>query len=198
MRVFDFDNTVYNGESALDFFIYYLKKFPLQVAKYIPEFARGVIKYKRGSLSIDEALQSYSSIFKDCCRRFDDIPAEIERFWDKNAHNVKQFYLDMKQPDDVILSASPEVVLKVICSRIGVKNVIGSQLDIEKGEIHSICYRENKIGRFKEHYPDTVIDEFYTDSFNDKPFMDISNDVYLVKKNKIKKIKENGKYLINI
>ena len=66
MRVFDFDNTVYNGESALDFFIYYLKKFPLQVAKYIPEFARGVIKYKRGSLSIDEALQSYSSIFKDC------------------------------------------------------------------------------------------------------------------------------------
>ena len=198
MRVFDFDNTVYNGESALDFFIYYLKKFPLQVAKYIPEFASGVIKYKRGSLSIDEALQSYSSIFKDCCRRFDDIPAEIERFWDKNAHNVKQFYLDMKQPDDVILSASPEVVLKVICSRIGVKNVIGSQLDIEKGEIHSICYRENKIGRFKEHYPDTVIDEFYTDSFNDKPFMDISNDVYLVKKNKIKKIKENGKYLINI
>ena len=198
MRVFDFDNTVYNGESALDFFIYYLKKFPLQVAKYIPEFARGVIKYKRGSLSIDEALQSYSSIFKDCCRRFDDIPAEIERFWDKNAHNVKQFYLDMKQPDDVILSASPEVVLKVICSRIGVKNVIGSQLDIEKGEIHSICYRENKIGRFKEHYPDTVIDEFYTDSFNDKPFMDISNDVYLVKKNKIKKIKENGEYLINI
>lgn len=198
MRVFDFDNTIYNGESALDFFIYYLKKFPFQVAKYIPEFARGVIKYKRGSLSIDEALQSYSSIFKDCCRRFDDIPAEIERFWDKNAHNVKQFYLDMKQPDDVILSASPEVVLKVICSRIGVKNVIGSQLDIEKGEIHSICYRENKIGRFKEHYPDTVIDEFYTDSFNDKPFMDISNDVYLVKKNKIKKIKENGKYLINI
>lgn len=198
MRVFDFDNTIYNGESALDFFIYYLKKFPFQVAKYIPEFTKGVIKYKRGKLSIDEALKSYSSIFKDCCARFDNIPKEIDIFWNKNEHKIKNFYLEMRQPDDVILSASPEVVLNVICKRIGVKNVIGSQLDIERGEIYSICYRENKIGRFREIYPDAVIDEFYTDSFNDRPFMDISENVYFVKKNKIKKIKENGKYLIEI
>lgn len=198
MRVFDFDNTIYDGESALDFFIYYLKKFPFQVAKYIPEFTKGVIKYKRGKLSIDEALKSYSSIFKDCCARFDNIPKEIDIFWNKNEHKIKNFYLEMRQPDDVILSASPEVVLNVICKRIGVKNVIGSQLDIERGEIYSICYRENKIGRFREIYPDAVIDEFYTDSFNDRPFMDISENVYFVKKNKIKKIKENGKYLIEI
>lgn len=198
MRVFDFDNTIYDGESALDFFIYYLKKFPFQVAKYIPEFTKGVIKYKRGKLSIDEALKSYSSIFKDCCARFDNIPEEIDIFWNKNEHKIKNFYLEMRQSDDVILSASPEVVLNVICKRIGVKNVIGSQLDIERGEIYSICYRENKIGRFREIYPDAVIDEFYTDSFNDRPFMDISENVYFVKKNKVKKIKENGKYLIEI
>ena len=198
MRVFDFDNTIYKGESALDFFLYYLKKYPFQVVKYVPEFTKGVIKYKRGKLSIDEALASYSSIFKECCASFENIPEEIERFCKKNEHKIKPFYLEMRRPDDVILSASPEIVLNVFLNKIGVKNVIGSKLDIETGEVHSICYRDNKIGRFKEQYPDTVIDEFYTDSFNDKPFMDISENVYFVKGSKIKKIKENGKYLIDI
>ncbi|MBE6827806.1 MAG: HAD family hydrolase [Ruminococcaceae bacterium] len=196
MRVFDFDNTIYRGESSVDFFLYYLKKFPFQVAKYIPVFVSGIIRYKTGRLTVDEVLKSYSSIFRECCAKFENIPEEIKTFCDKNEKNIKPFYLEIKDADDVILSASPEVVLREMCARIGVYNIIGSELDIESGEVKSVCFRGNKIGRFREVYADARIDEFYTDSYVDKPFMDISDNVYLVRGNKIKKIKENGIYLI--
>ena len=35
MNVFDFDNTIYDGESAIDFFLYYLKKDP-KLIRYLP------------------------------------------------------------------------------------------------------------------------------------------------------------------
>ncbi len=197
MRVFDFDNTVYNGESSVDFFKYYFFRYPGKVIRYVPAFAKGVIRYKLGKLSIDEVFAEYSVIFKECCELFDNIPAEIEKFWDKNEKNVKQVFRDMLLPDDLILSASPEVVLKVICRRIGVKNLIGSDLDIETGEVRSVCYRDNKIKCFKAVYGDVRIDEFYTDSVMDMPFMEISENVFFVKGDKITKIKENGIWLEN-
>lgn len=195
MRVFDFDNTVYNGESAIDFFKYYFVHYPGKVIRYVPAFSKGVIRYKLGKLSIDEVFEQYSAIFKECCKTFDNIPEEIERFWDKHEKNVKPYFRDLLRPDDVILSASPEVVLRVICNRMGVKNVIGSDLDIESGEVRSVCFRDNKIKCFKAVYPDTVIDEFYTDSMVDRPFMEISDRVFFVKGDKITKIKENGSWL---
>ena len=48
---------------------------------------------------------------------------------------------------------------------------------------------------FKDIYGDVEIDEFYTDSINDKPFMDIARDVYFVTGDRIEKLKYNGVYL---
>ena len=33
MRVFDFDNTIYDGESGFDIFLYFLRKEPKLIAK---------------------------------------------------------------------------------------------------------------------------------------------------------------------
>lgn len=195
MRVFDFDNTIYDGESGIDFFIYYVKHFPLQVMKYVPAFTRCVMKYKAGKLAIEDVFTDYSYILKECCEKFEDPEEEIKIFWDCNQKKIKKWIADMLGEDDVILSASPEPLLLEICNRLNIKNVIGSVVDIKSGEISELCFRDNKIKRFKDVYGDTVIDEFYTDSMNDKPFMDISKDVYYVTGDKIEKIKENGVYL---
>ncbi len=45
---------------------------------------------------------------------------------------------------------------------------------------------------FRERYPDGEIDNLYTDSYNDKPLMDISRNVFFVKGNKITQIKKDG------
>jgi phosphoserine phosphatase len=197
MRVFDFDNTIYDGESSVDFFKYFLVRYPHKVIKYVPTFIRGVVRYKLGKLSIDDLFSECSKMFRECCEAFDNIPEKIERFWDRHEKDVKPAFRDMLLPDDVILSASPEVVLKEICKRMGVKNVIGSDLGIETGEVRSICYRDNKIKCFRAVYGDIQIDEFYTDSEMDKPFMEISDNVFFVKGDKITKIKENGVWLVD-
>ena len=53
---------------------------------------------------------------------------------------------------------------------------------IETGKLEFLCFRENKVKAFKERYPNAVVEEFYTDSYNDKPLMEISKKTYLVKK----------------
>ena len=59
----------------------------------------------------------------------------------------------------------------------------------ETGKFIRLCFLENKVKAFREIYPDRHIENFYTDSMNDKAMMDIADNVYLVKKNKITKIK---------
>ena len=82
-----------------------------------------------------------------------------------------------------------DVVLEEICKRIGIKNYVGSEVDLENRKLLNFCYRENKVKVFKEKFPDAVIDNFYTDSYNDKPMIDLARNAYLVKGDKIIKIK---------
>ena len=50
MNVYDFDNTIYDGESSVDFFFYFLKK-DLSLSKHVPELLLALAKYKSGNLS---------------------------------------------------------------------------------------------------------------------------------------------------
>ena len=73
---------------------------------------------------------------------------------------------------------------------MGVKNYIGTTIDAELGKITRICLRENKIKAFFERYPNGEIESFYTDSpENDFPLIEIAQNAYVVKGDKIEKIK---------
>lgn len=68
MRVFDFDNTIYDGESGFDIFLYFLRKEPKLIAKYVPKFGEGFIRYKMGKVTIDDVKNEYSYILKNAAR----------------------------------------------------------------------------------------------------------------------------------
>lgn len=197
MRVFDFDNTIYDGESGMDIFLYFLKKDPKGVAKFVPKFMEGFIKYKRHLITIEEVKSEYGAPIKEYFKRIDDIHHEFEKFWDINSKNIKSFYYKIKSEDDIIISACPKCLLSVMTDRLGLKNVISSDLNPETGEIGEICYHDNKVKMFREVYGDAEIDEFYTDSISDKPLMDISKTVFLVDGDKIIKVKKDGVYLVD-
>lgn len=192
MNVFDFDNTVYDGESSVDFFFFFLKKDP-SLSKYVPELLTALLKYKSGKLSIEEALSKYgkklSAYFKENLSGKNTLSLEAESFWRTHINRINPFYNEVKSPDDIIISCSPEFLLKIPAEILGVKSCICSEIDETSGEITRLCFRENKVKAFFEKYPDGVIDNFYTDSFNDKPLMDLSRNVFLVKHGKIQKIK---------
>jgi len=188
MNVYDFDNTIYDGESPFELFFFYLKKNPFLI-KFMPKVIIYLFKYKLRKVSMESLIKDHLYFAEDLIRGLKNYEADLAAFWDKRMHKIKPFYFSQQHDDDLIVSASPEVLLSVLCKRINIRNFIGTTLDFDIGKITFACFRENKALAFKKHYPNTIIENFYTDSMNDKPLMDLSNNVFLVKGHKIRQIK---------
>ncbi len=187
MNVYDFDNTIYDGESVVDFFLFYCKK-DKSLLKYIPSVFIALLKYKAGKVTIEQALAKYGKAVGDYYKNNAQINDDMKIFWDEHIKNIKPFYKDIQSDDDLVISGSPEFSLEIICKKLGIKKYIGSIITSE-GVIERLCIREEKVKAFFEEYPNTEIENFYTDSINDTPLIEISKNAYLVKGNKIKKIK---------
>lgn len=187
MNVYDFDNTIYDGESVVDFYVYLLKK-NLRLIGVMPKMMYFLAKYKMCRITEDELIKNAekyaAKYFVNCV----NLEKEIKDFWDKNQHKIKKFYIENKRPDDIILSAGVDFQLEEICKRLGIKNVIASHFDTKTGKISRLCFGENKLKIFRQNFPDTVIDEFYTDSMNDKSMFAISKRVFIVKGNRVKEM----------
>lgn len=188
MNVYDFDNTIYRGESGVDLFLGYLKKDP-KLLKMFPMAVKCIYKYKTGKMSLDEVMDKYAGVVEDFAQSIEDIEGDVIDFWDKNSNKIKPFYLKQRQDDDIIISACLDVVLEEICRRLNIKNFVGSKTDLESRRLVDFCFRENKVKVFKEKFPDAEIDNFYTDSLNDQPMIDLARNAYLVKGDRLIKIK---------
>ncbi|HZK39907.1 MAG TPA: haloacid dehalogenase-like hydrolase, partial [Clostridia bacterium] len=146
-------------------------------------------KYKLGKVSMESLITDHLGFTEDLIRGLTNYETDLVKFWDKRMHKIKPFYKAQQQEDDLIISASPEVLLSEVFKRLNIKNYIGTTLDFDIGKITFACFRENKAVAFKKHYPGRTIENFYTDSHNDKALMDLAKNVFFVKGNKIKQIK---------
>lgn len=57
MRVFDFDNTIYDGESVIDFYLFSLRRNP-KVARYVPVVLYHLLRYKLGRTTMADLEQA--------------------------------------------------------------------------------------------------------------------------------------------
>lgn len=186
MRVFDFDNTIYKGESVFDFYLFTIRYNP-SVAKYVPIVVFNLIKYKLGKTTmhdLEEAVKKYASSYLNA---FDNKEEIICAFWDKHIKKIKKWYKPL--PDDVIITASFNMIMDEACSRLGVKNCICSVVNRETMQVEYLNFRDNKRKTFVELYKNKTVDEFYTDNMVDKPMIELAKKAYFVKGNKIKRIK---------
>lgn len=185
MTIYDFDKTIYDGDSTVDFFLFCMRKKP-HLIRFLPLAIRLSLMYKLRIISHKDFLRAGERTLGIAAREFDDIDGLVREFWDKHEHKIKKFYLRQKRDDDLILSGSCEILLDEICRRLGVRHYIGSRLDLRRGRIEFLCYHENKVKALSERYPDAEIDAFYTDSMLDLPMMREAEIVYLVKKNRVR------------
>ncbi|MBQ6022152.1 MAG: haloacid dehalogenase-like hydrolase [Clostridia bacterium] len=189
MNVYDFDNTIYDGESVIDLFFFYMKKTPY-IAKHIPKVFYAMYKYKRGRITVEQALSDYAPFIEDYFRNIDDFESDVRKFWDGHMKKIKPFYKDLQREDDVLVTASPEITMAEVCRRLGIRHVVGSLMDPETGKITRLCMRSRKVPAFLEAFPDAHIDNFYTDSQkNDQPLIDLAEHAFIVKGSKIRQIK---------
>ena len=115
-------------------------------------------------------------------KRIPDVDGAVEAFWKKNFCRVKAFYKETQRENDVVISASPEFLVKPACEKLGIKCVMGSPVDRKTGVFSGLnCHGKEKVRRFREVFPDAQIDDFYSDSYSDDPLAQIAKRAVLVK-----------------
>ncbi len=177
MNIYDFDQTIYDGDSTRDFYFYSLKKHP-SILLTVPYMAWGFFLYIIGAIEKTRAKE----IMYRFLRCIPDVDADIEEFWDKNENKIKPWYKSKQQEDDVIISASPEFLLAPICERTGIKNLIASKVDKRSGAYTGVnCHGEEKVKRLYEIFPDAKCECFYSDSLSDSPLAEIADKAYIVR-----------------
>ncbi len=188
MNIYDFDNTILKGDSSIKFFKYSLIKHPLLVMKSIIKTIREGIKYLFQKSSLGNVKSKLFSFVKE----IDNLDEYINEFVLKNIKYIKNFYLEQKKDNDVIISASFAFLIEPFCEHLGIKNVIATTYDVKKGSIiGKNCKGEEKIRRFRELYKDAKVDNAYSDSLSDIPMFEIAKNAYLVKNNEIIRYSKN-------
>ena len=188
MKVFDFDNTLYRGESSLDFSLFMIRANK-KILLYLPVILRNTVKYKLCLVDRQELGDSINKYMKIIVRSKQEMLDLVEAFWATHSKNLDQRMIARIRPEDIIITAGPDFLLNGIKDRLHTDNIISSVVDLDSKEIKHFNFKDNKVLRFRELYGDQKIDAFYTDSYNDKAMMDISEKVYLIKKGKGKRIK---------
>lgn len=181
MNVYDFDKTIYDGDSTLDFYFFSLKKSPMLI-RFLPIQIIGFIKYMFGMYSKLQFKEKFYSFLKG----IKDVDSMVELFWNENQDKIKDWYLKSKEESDVIISASPEFLLNNICRRIGIKHLIASEVNKNTGICEGEnCYGEEKVLRFKKYFEKGEIKKFYSDSLSDAPISLMASERYIVSGNNI-------------
>jgi phosphoserine phosphatase len=125
VKVFDFDNTLYHGESSVDLALYMIKNNK-RIILYLPKLFYNLFKYK-------------------LCNGIRDM--------------------------------------------LNTENILCSSVDTEKMQVRYLNFGSSKARLYKKKYGSRRIDCFYTDSYNDKSLMELSERVFIVKKGRLKRVK---------
>lgn len=181
MNVYDFDKTIYNGDSTLDYYTYSIKKQPT-LFLYFPKQLLSLMLYKLGKKEKLAFKQDFYGFLK-YQKNQEQI---IQSFWDEHEHKMMTWYKEKQQEDDLIISASPEFLLTEICKRQGIQHLIASKVNQRSGICESAnCYGEEKVVRYKEIYDGQPIEKFYSDSKSDEPMAKLATQSYMVSKEKV-------------
>lgn len=183
MNVYDFDGTIYNGDSSIDFYFYCLKKHP-SVLKALPRQIKGFLLYKLHVINKTYLKEDFFSFLQLLRNPKEDVAL----FWGINKNKLQGWYLKQKDSSDVIVSASPMFLLQPLLNHIGIINLIASDVEIYTGKFKSEnCHDDMKLVYFFQRYPDEIIDNFYSDSLSDEPMAKKANNAWLVHHNQIQK-----------
>jgi phosphatidylglycerophosphatase C len=189
-NVYDFDNTIYRGNSGPEFFLFCLLRYP-KLIKYVPINGIGLLKYKFTKGDISNSGIEYCEFLKDLTT--EEINKLVDKFWNKNISKINKWYFDVKEKKDIVVTSGVDFLVKEACNRIGIKRIIATKVNIDNGKfIGELCYKEEKLKRFKKEYKKTSIINFYSDRplTDDKYLSDLATgSIFIVKGKKVVKQK---------
>lgn len=196
--VYDFDKTIYGGESGTNFFTYYLRNYPLKGLLFGLTYLKEVLFYlikitdlKRLKERFFIFLESHSN---------EEIEKIVDGFWKEYGKKMyswtqEELRENKKEADMVIVtSATPLFLLERLIPEMGYDMVFGTEFKGDgkekfaaeiKGENNKGMEKVRKLDKWaKENNIEYEIIKFYSDSLADKPLYDIAEKKYWIKKGK--------------
>ena len=174
MDVYDFDGTLYCGDSTADFLRFCLRRHP-RVARTLPRTCTAALAWLKLHKIEDT---DFKQVLYRFLRLLPDIDREVYLFW--ASHECKIGGPCTPQPGDLVISASPEFLLSGPCTRRGLQ-LMASKVDPHTGTVLSPnCSKQQKVVRFRERFPEAQIKHFYSDSRDDDPLAAIAEQAFMV------------------
>lgn len=179
MNAYDFDGTIYNGDSGAEFVKFMFFKKPIFMTGHLIKSSVGFVKYKMKKIEFKEMKENIFSFVS----KVDNLEKYTKEFAEKNKHKVKKYYHSNRREDDVIISASLDFYLIPLCKAIGINTVICTEYDVKNGKIiNENCKNAEKVNRFEAKYgKDAVIENAYGDSKGDYELLNKAQKGFMIK-----------------
>ena len=175
MDVYDFDGTLYRGDSTADFLKWCLRRHP-RVALTLPR--TGVAAVGCFGLHVVNKTR-FKGVLYRFLRVVPDVEREVELFWQARERRITGPCHPKR--GDLVISASPEFLLGDVCARRGL-SLIASEVDPHTGlTLGANCSGAEKVARFRREFPHTAIGRFYSDSRSDDPLARLAVQAFMVK-----------------
>lgn len=189
ITVFDFDKTIYDGDSTIEFYLYCLRR-RLSLIRYLPgQLWHGLLFAVR-----IEKKTAFKSHFFSFVKGIDDLEQFVEGFWTIHETKIGQWYRDRDHSRDVIISASPEFLVAPIMRKLGASTTIATKVNQYSGLIEGEnCHGVEKVERLFKIFPNPVVDEVYSDSLTDMPIFNLASQKLLVRRHKIMPLEDYQK-----
>ena len=175
MNVYDFDETIFTGDSEDYFFAYLFKK---------PGFFWDQVRYRWYELLFKCKLVSKTKAREaeySLLRKIDDLDGLLADYWDQHERHMKSWYAAVKRPDDVIASATPHFLMEPIVARLGLTGLVATEMDPRTGKIHGeFAAGPYKVDQFRKQFSLDEIDEFYSDAYSDHFLAEYAKRAYVV------------------
>lgn len=181
MNIYDFDNTIYKGDTNKDILLYSFKKHPFKVIKALKKTKKLERDYKRGLITFERVKEAMLSFLFE----IDDLDEYIEKFVSSHMKNIKPWYLSRKNDYDIVISASYELWIIPFCKKLGIRYVLATKTDKEGHIIGKNCKGEEKVKRLASTIPNAQIVTSYSDSESDLPILNLAKTAYVVEGNKL-------------
>lgn len=128
MNVYDFDKTIFKIDSTAGLVKYLFVHEPRSLLS-IPRTVVFGIGY---GLHIVKKLTFKTNLYH-MFTFVKDMDAVVDAYVEDSMQYVQKWYLEQQKADDVIISASPEFLIKRFAKKLGVQYVMASKVDLYSG-----------------------------------------------------------------
>ena len=199
LSVYDFDKTIYNGETLNDFYRFYLIKKPWKIYTVIFQLWYFLL-YILKIINLEKLKENFLRFLNG--ENTGELKKLIREFWEKKESKinpwVKDEILKNKKETEILvaISASPTFLIIDRLRLMGFNVVIGTNFLFENTKFRSHitsknCKNYEKVKRMDKWAEDNNIQydivNFYSDSIADKPLFDLAENKYWVKKGILEK-----------